>query len=1091
MKDGLAGVHSTKPSAQKLNFMRGKSRSALRYDFWSNENKSRVVVIVDALDEASPLDVAPQLHNALRKFPKDHINVMMTSQRVEDGPPPTRQNECNLCGKRPLKVFYRCHTCNDGRFHLCQECIENGLYCEDALHELAQPGEVLMSIEPSDHEIQHYVQAELEAELEVGKSEDDDNPSTMFSTTPLGRLCKDSPWLKDEISNSVVAKADGMFALAQLYLSSFKSLGLTEPEVLEMLDDPPEGYTGLYEQHMERISENSFGRVGSNLGISVLLWVACASRPLRFVELQDALAINLKKSGYFTPSARRDKATIIRATAGLVTIEPNEDGAVRLNHGTAQRYFDNNRDRWFGDASTLMTRVSLHYLSLTVLSSPGEGEWEDKEFDMRDIDYPFLRYAYQYWGDHAESLNFESEVQDEIMQFVKDENKMASAIQAMWYLRSEAEVDWDVRKGANAIHLCAWFGLNHTVSRLVDQGANVNCKDARFAQTPLMYACRRGKVSTVALLLDQGAYINAISTRGSTALFEAVSADRAEVLEMLLANPKLDVNSQHPGRSGQTALMIAAQEGKVGAVAALLKNKKLDQDQKDANGYTALSHAIRANQTQIALQILQSDNKPRDLNSLNWTGNSALMLAASKGQAEIVDTLLTQGADSTIKDKEGGGTALLRAIDAGHFAVVESMLKHDIVDLQCLDDDKRGLLHGAATSGHVDIVRLLLQKRLDVNAKDRKGRTPLHDASRKGSVAVVKLLLDTKANTLVKDEAERTPKDVAWQYGHSPTMNVLEGRDPYECMAEDLPDEYPDVEKLPIWSLANLRYTAEVTKAVVTRSQEVKSSSPDTHDTALNYAVFSDQPEMVKVLLQAKSPVNVSNDYGRTPLHFAALSGNDEIMGMLLKEFEGEEEAEIINAPDKWGTSPLLMAHSYGHVVCCLLLIEAGATIISSKSVMKQSLFFAAIENGRLAAVQRLAHMGADLQVKNVLGLTGLQMAKERGYADVENFLRKSKSVRVDGLGLSIDEREKEDEVMEEKKMIESATTPPSPMDVFKRMKHVEDVGEPISSPTPSLEERFKALELPRRRTGLRSGTEAEDESDRMSSRPAKVQQLA
>jgi len=198
-----------------------------------------------------------------------------------------------------------------------------------------------MSIEPSATEISRYVQAEFQAELALGFVDDDDYQPSTFGKTPLGALLHEKPWLKEEISNSIIAKADGMFALAQLYLSSFKSLGLTEDEIEEMLDDPPEGYTGFYEQHMERISDGSLGRVASDLGMNALSWVVAARRPLRFSELQHALAVNLERQDPFKSSAMRNKATIVRATAGFITIDEDEHAAVRLNHSMAQQYFDN------------------------------------------------------------------------------------------------------------------------------------------------------------------------------------------------------------------------------------------------------------------------------------------------------------------------------------------------------------------------------------------------------------------------------------------------------------------------------------------------------------------------------------------------------------------------------------------------------------------------------------------------------------------------------------------------------------------------------------------------------------------------------
>ena len=1055
------------------------------------------MVIVDALDEASPVDVTPQLLNALHKLPKDHTSIMVTSQRTEDGPPLTLQIECNHCKKRPLKAYYQCNICQSGSFYMCQECKDKELTCEDELHELTQPRQVLMDIEPTNGEIKDYVRAEFQAEEELGGLNEDDNTMSTFGTTPLGRLCVKKPWLREEILNSIVAKADGMFALAQLYLSSFRSLGLTEEEILEMLDDPPAGYSGLYEQHMERISEDSLGRIGSNVGMSALLWVVCARRPLRFSELQDALAINLKKVGFFNPSARRDKETVVRATAGLITIDSNEDAAVRLTHGTAQVYFDKNRDRWFPNASAQITRVSLHYLSLKQLASPGKGEWEDKEFEMRGVDYPFLEYAYRYWGDHANDASSDSDAQLDLIRFVSDEDRVSAAVQAMWYLKSEADVDWDVRKGGSALHLCAWFGLNYAISSLLDQGMEVDSRDPKFAQTPLMYACRRGKTTTAKLLLDRGAHINSISSRGTSAVFEAVLAGHVDVLKILLDQPEIDVNAPHPRRSNQTALSVAAGEGKVDIVRALLDHDGLDAYRKDANNNTALLVAIRDGQTSTVMQILDHEGTAVQLDSVNWTGSSALMLAAEHGQKEVVDKLLSKGANPSLRDNEGGGTALLRAIDNGHVSIVESMLRHPNVDIHCLDDSNRGLLHGAARAGFIDIVQLLLEKDLDINAQDNKGKTPLQDASQSGDIGadgafeVVRLLLNKGADASLRDQEGRTAWAVAWQQGHRPVMKVLEGKEPFELTEQDWSGEYPNADKLPVWALANLGLADHVAKAIATRPREIYYLDPDTDDTALHCAVSSDRLDIIEMLLTAGLSAEAKNQYHRTPLHLAALYGTIPILELLLMTFQGEEEAQAVNAPDIWGSSPLIIAHSRGNIICCLLLIEAGATIPPSKASIKQSLYFSAIENGRLEAVQRLVYMGADIQMKNVLGLTGLQMAKQGGKADVERFLRRSKSMKVEGLGLGLEMTGTMDDGAEVDSVLEKTTTGASSIGDSRNAGLSRKVSESVASPALSLEERFRALEVPSRRSSPRTVDEEEPSRGKQKARQVRIPQLA
>ena len=973
----------------------------------ANVCDDRVVIVVDALDEASSA-IAPRLLDLLHRLPKDKSSVMITSQRPEDGPRNTIQIQCDICQKHPLEVYFQCLTCNGGYFYICQSCRIKGAHCKDSDHELTEPPEVLVDVEPSEAAIRLYVQAALEAELKLGASAPGDNHVSTFGTTPLGRLMRNQPSLKDEILTSVVANADNTYVLAGLYLSSLANLGLSEAEILAMLKTPPEGYSQLYEQHMKRIQAAGIGDPfghASSLGTRILSWVVCTKRPLSLAELQDALAVDLKKPD-FDPAARYDKATIIAVTAGLVTIDnngKNGNETVRLNHQTAQQYFDENRERWFPNASAEIAKTALHYLSLKPLSEPCKNEWEDKDFQMRKVDYPFLEYAYEYWGTHAAEASSDPAVQAAVMQYVSDSKKIAASIQATWYLKSDATADWDVRKGANGLHVCAWFGLTNAISSLLDQGLDVGSKDPKYAQTPLMYACRRGHAATVATLLHRGADVNAYSNRGGSAIFEAVGANHVEALKVLLAGPNTDVNAPHLSRSGVSPLILAAQEGYYEIVNALLDHERLEINFKDMNGNTALFHAIQTEHTEIAECVLDRKDKSLDLNCQNLLGRTALILAATKGQNDMVDQLLNQGADPSIKDQEGGGTAILRAINEGHISTMETMLMHN-VDVHCLDDKDRGLLHGAAVGGHDEIVYLLLDKGLDPNARDKRGVTPLHDAARNGRFTTAQILLDNGATFWLKDSSGRTPWTVAWQNGQTSILKVLERKSPYKSTEQELSGQYPNAGELPIWSLALLGKKDVVTKALSTRRNEIFFLDPDTSNTALHCAVLANHPEIVSMLLRVGMSVNATNDYFRTPLHMAALNGDLEIMKLLLNERLTDEI--VVNAKDKWGTSALLISYSNRHIECSLLLIEDGATIPDSKQTMKQSLFFFAIEFGRLQAVIELVNMGADVQVKNVLGLTGFQMAQDGGKADIENYLRKNKSVWVNGSEIVGEEEE-------------------------------------------------------------------------------------
>lgn len=994
--------------------MRGEQRSICIDQSWIlliiDLEGYRVIIVVDAYDEASP-SVKERLADRLLSLPTEKASLMITSRPIDEEPDPRELKFCDSCGRGrptddipplpPLKIYYRCEICN---IDICQSCRVKNVYCKDRKHILKEPDDpVRMSIEPSQDDIKLYVQKELEIELRLGNSKHSDSTITKssFGTTRLGRICRRRPDLQERIIPTVVTKANSMFTLAGLYMQTLRAC-ISEGEIEDALDDPPEGYDGFYERNMLRITEESENTRASSLARKTLQWVVHAHRPLSLAELRDALAVNLDKTG-FRKAARPDKATILEVTAGMIMIDFNEKN-VRLNHRTAQEYFDKTRHRWFSTASADMARVSLHYMSLGEFTKPCEGIYEDKDFDARKKAYPLLEYACLYWGDHAYEARMDADTQAAAFEYVSDNYKIAAWAQAAWYLRSSERAEWDIRKGANALHVCAWFGLVEIVSKLLDDGLNVNSADPSYKQTPLMYACRRGKTDTVARLLERGADVNQYSQRDSVALFDAVDNGVAETVELLLAHKELDVNTIHPRRFNRTALMLAAQNGNLQIFDALLNRPGAKLDKKDLDGNTALSLATIAGQYEIVATLLE--HKGIDVNSQNSHGSTALILAAAakggrkenEAKISIAELLLIEGANGSIKDYEGGGTAILRAVDSGNEAMVKLFLDYK-ADIKIRDDLDRGLLHSAAIDGYEGIVRLLLEKGLNVNAHDQNGKTPLHDASRDGNYKVAKVLLDSGADDSIKDNHGRTPWTIAWQYGNLNVMRILEGKDIIENKIEE--DSYPQLHSLPIWSLANLGFEQELKNMMSNKPKEIFFCDPDFGNTAVHCAINANKPAILDLLLRAGLSPDSLNDYYRTPLHLAAIVGHAKLVTILLYHHAKCDEK------DKWLKTPLQIAHHNRHLECAVILIEAGA-VLTDPSVT-QSLFFAAIELGRLNAVTKLIDAGADLSVKNVLGQTALQMAKETGKGEIVQVLRANKSVfRSPRVGSDVTEVEEE-----------------------------------------------------------------------------------
>jgi uncharacterized protein len=117
-------------------------------------------------------------------------------------------------------------------------------------------------------------------------------------------------------------------------------------------------------------------------------------------------------------------------------------------------------------------------------------------------------------------------------------------------------------------------------------------------------------------------------------------------------------------------------------------------------------------------------------------------------------------------------------------------------------------------------------------------------------------------------------------------------------------------------------------------------------ENALMLAAINQDEPMVKLLLDKDAELNKK---GWTPLHYAASGGDDAIVKLML------DHSAYIDAGSPNGSTPLMMAVAAGHVSTVDLLLDEGA----------------------------------DLSIKNQLGLNAVDIAKRYNQRDLADSLSK------------------------------------------------------------------------------------------------------
>jgi len=246
----------------------------------------------------------------------------------------------------------------------------------------------------------------------------------------------------------------------------------------------------------------------------------------------------------------------------------------------------------------------------------------------------------------------------------------------------------------------------------------------------LRTAASHGHADLVELLLDEkDVEFDGVDDRGRTPLILAASGGHVEVVELLLEFAQIDYKNPTPrvkvnltAEDGSTALRAALAADSAEVAEVLLREPDIDVGVTVtyAEEWTPLGAASLAGYLKVAKAITKK-------------------LAASKPEA-----LFEKHRGESVQ-----GTPLYLASDGGHTKVVKLLLKDEYLPAAAdqkanyINETSMGgrtALLAAATNGHADVVDLLLQKEANMNLQSSDGMTPLRAAIIGGHTNVVKLL---------------------------------------------------------------------------------------------------------------------------------------------------------------------------------------------------------------------------------------------------------------------------------------------------------------------------------------------------------------
>lgn len=387
---------------------------------------------------------------------------------------------------------------------------------------------------------------------------------------------------------------------------------------------------------------------------------------------------------------------------------------------------------------------------------------------------------------------------------------------------------------------------------------------------------------------------------------------RATVLALTLA--LAGVSTTH---AQQASIHDAARAGDLAVVRALAEKAPALIAAKDATGRTALHAASAGGHASVVAYLLSGTG---EVDTADNTGVTALHLAAANGHDEVARLLIEKKANVNAQD-DGRETPLAKACVRGRVPVAARLLASGASVDTANSYGRTPLSLVSRESGNVDLARMLIDRKADVNARDKFGDSPLQLAAWRGFRPVVELLLDRGAAIPADTRARNQLLSQAAQ-------NALD---------------------------------ALFTKLI---DLGVSPAAGPGRRSLLHDAAAGGSVRILERLLAATPDINQADGDGWTPLHDAAFMARQDAIGFLL------DKGADPNRRNRLGQSPWNIAIEHKRTGIPELLASRGADQSAPHFPALTGDYFGQVPTGRDPQVFAPGIVGGHFQLHSSVGFS-------------------------------------------------------------------------------------------------------------------------
>ncbi|XP_062578834.1 putative ankyrin repeat protein RF_0381 [Saccostrea cucullata] len=538
-------------------------------------------------------------------------------------------------------------------------------------------------------------------------------------------------------------------------------------------------------------------------------------------------------------------------------------------------------------------------------------------------------------------------------------------------------------QGSNSLQSAASSGDKHAFNLLLKFGFDPYEKDRDNGHTVLTCACQKGRTDMVKYLVDKYPALLQEHTdiHGKSLLHWAAFSGNIDMFEYILdifENENIlhlsrAVKPQVDGKdnSGESILHFACENGHYDMCKYLLRRYPQLLDVCDNDGANVLHSAAVGGNVDL-FKFLSS--KGLNVNCTTNTGKTVLHMSCNGGREEMCRYLVNMYPSLISITDNNRWTVLHSACFGGSVEIVSFLIEKEM-DINTLSNDGKTILHIACLNGKHEICEYLVENYshlLDV--RDKSSNTALHAAAWGGNVQIVKLLIEKKMDIYSVQKGGETILHQCCRFGKME-------------MCEHLVDNFPDLlairdtEGWTVLHSACCGGSVEIVSFLIEKGMDINILSNDGR-SILHIACLNGKFEVCEYLIENYPNLSdVRDKSSNSVLHDAAWGGNVQIVKLLI------EKKMDINVIQEEGETVLHQCCRSGKIEMCEYLVNHFPDLLEIRDNDGWTVLHSACSGGSVDIISFLLKKGLDINVLSNVGESILHIACLNGKHDVCGFL--------------------------------------------------------------------------------------------------------